>query len=173
MRSKPPLKQTIRAPRFLRASLERGFGLLEIIFASAVLSVLLFALMAAGNIALRATGEALHRTQAAFLFEEGFEALKTIRDQNWDAFAALTPNQRYYLVFSDSRWQATTTAVAAGIFTRTVQLGAVMRDESDNIASTGVEDPDTKKAEITVRWQERGQEKEITGMSYFPNMFLE
>lgn len=173
MCSKLPLKQVTGMPQFSRKFLERGFGLLEIIFASAILSVLLFALMAAGNIAFRATSEALHRTQAAFLFEEGFEALKTIRDQNWNAFAALAPDQQYYLIFTDNQWKATTTAFAVGIFTRTVQLEAVARDELDNIAPTGVEDPDTKKAKITVRWQEHGQEKNITGVSYFPNTFLE
>ena len=173
MRNNIPPQLKMSVPRRSRASFENGFGLLEIVFATAILSTLLFSLMAAGNIALRATNEALHRTQAAFLFEEGFEALKTIRDQNWNAFAALAPDQQYYLVFADGQWTATATAGTVGIFTRTVQLDPVKRDELDNIVLAGAEDPDTKKAEITVRWQERGEEKKITGMSYFPNTFLE
>lgn len=169
-----PLRLCHRCAGRTQALAGRGFGILEIVIALALISLSLFALVNVLAIASRAVDESIHQDQAAFLLEEGFEAAKIIRDSGWSNISFLALNTPYYLVFSGGAWQFTATPQTIdGIFQRTVVFGPVFRDENDNIAASGTEDVNSRKITIGVSWNERGVARNIEAVSYITNLFLE
>lgn len=157
-----------------RAALLAGFGLLELIIAIGVVGVSLFALLGAGQIAQRAVADSSRRLQAVYLFEEGMEALRVMRDGAWSNIASLEINQPYILAFVSGLWEATTTPQSIeGIFNRTFTLREVFRDADDNIAASGTFDPGMRKVEMSVSWNLRGAASAINGTSFLANLFLE
>ncbi|MBI1957591.1 MAG: hypothetical protein HYS44_04030 [Candidatus Niyogibacteria bacterium] len=153
---------------------DAGFAILEIVISVGLIATALFALSGVARLAYRATTEASDRTRAGFLLEEGFEAIKTIRDTSWAAIENLTPDQSLYLVFSGGQWSATTSPQTTdSIFTRSVVVRAVLRDASQNIAASGTNDPDTRKVEVSVAWNERGRMLVASSTTYVTNLFLE
>ena len=121
-----------------------------------------------------ATVEASDRVRAGFLLEEGFEAVKTIRDAGWATIQSLTLDQPYYLVFSGGAWQATTSLQTIdAVFERSFTVRPVLRDASYNIASAGANDADARKIEFTISWNERARPITMTGVTYLTNLFLE
>ena len=152
----------------------RGFGLIEIIISITLISVSLFAFATVSRIAFRAVLESSDRQRGGFLLEEGFESIKTMRDDGWANISSLTLDMSYHLIFSEGTWSATISSqLIDGIFTRTFILREVFRDTSDNIASSGTSDPDTRRMEIEVTWEERGDERTMSAVSYITNIFLE
>ncbi len=133
---------------------KNGFGLVEIIVGSALISATLFALLGVAANATRLSRETARVTQASFLAEEGVEAAKTIRDQGWSSnIAPLATGVTHYLEFATTTWRATTTPeVINDIFYRSFTLAAVNRNASDDIAVSGTNDPDTLKVTVTVWW---------------------
>ena len=149
-----------------------GFGILEVVIATAVISVSFFAVFSVANIAFKGMGESLNKVKAGFLLEEGYEAARFMRDKDWGYFSSLSLNVPYFFIFSDGEWRATTTQVFEdGAFGRTVTLKEVLRDSDDNISSAGSLDTDSRKLEIRVFWNERGGEKEIKAASFLDNIF--
>ncbi len=132
-----------------------GFTLVEVLVASAIISVTTFSLISAGAKGVELSTRALRQTQASYLLEEGAEAVKSIRDANWTNISGLTVGTTYYLSYNTSTnvWSLSTTASTIdSIFTRTVVLSAVARDANDDIATSGTTDIRTKKAVVTVTW---------------------
>ncbi len=151
-----------------------GFGLLEVVVATAIIATALFAFSGTVRVAYRAAADASDRVRANFLMEEGFEAVKTIRDNGWTTIKNLTLNQTYYLVFSGGQWSATTTANTTDtVFTRSFIVRSISRDASYNIAPSGANDPDARKIELSVSWNERGRALTVSGVTYLENIFLE
>lgn len=153
--------------------LKNGFGLIEIVISITLISVALFAFATTSRIAFRAVNEASDRQRAGFLAEEGIEALKTIRDDDWTNISLLTLNQSYHLVFLGGVWNATTTVqLIDGLFTRTFTLSEVFRDPAnDNIASSGESDSDTRKVKIEIDWQTYNATRTTEAITYITNLF--
>ncbi len=148
---------------------KKGFGLLEAVISIAVVSISLFSLAAVGQISFKASSEAARDIKAGYLAEEGFEALKTIRDNGWPGISSFSQEQDYFLFFSGGSWQATTSPQTIdGVFSRKFVLSPVYRDASDNIVSSGVLDPDSRRAVLTVSW---GQGKSRVFITYLTNLF--
>lgn len=155
-------------------SYKTGLGLVEVVVAIAMISITLFALGNVSRIAFRAVDESSHRVQASFLLEEGFEALKTIRDGDWNDVASAPLDEERFLVFSGGAWSLTETeTLIDGLFRRTITLHEVFRDSADSISATGVSDPYTKQADITVQWNERGKSISISSVTYITHLFSE
>src|SRR3989338_11000440 len=86
---------------------QKGFGLIEILIASAILSASLITLTASSQIAFRLMKDSLERTQAGFLAEESIEAVRILRDTSWsNNIEFLLTETMYYLTFSTttSEW---------------------------------------------------------------------
>lgn len=136
----------------------KGFSLVEVLIACAVISISIIALMSASTKGIQLSNEALRQTQANLLLEEGAEAVKSIRDASWTNISSITPNTNYYLTFNTgtNTWSLGTTAVGAidSIFTRIIVLSGVSRDINDDIVSSGgsYDDARTKKVTVTVSW---------------------
>src|SRR3989338_2385750 len=84
-----------------------GFGLVEIVVASAIISVSIFSLSAVSVIGNRLQSQSLEKIRANFLAEEGLEAMRFLRDKSWNTnLANLSVGTNYYINFSTttSQW---------------------------------------------------------------------
>ncbi len=137
---------------------KKGFSLVEILIGSAIVSasIIYIANSYANFVSLSTTNTA--RIQAAFLLDEGVEALKTMRGESWTQnIASTTASTTYYLIWSTNKWKATTTPqLVDNIFTRTMVFTPVYRDANFNVAESGTIDPGSKKVDFTVSWLDKG-----------------
>src|SRR3989344_5628647 len=135
-----------------------GFMVVEILVAVSIIAVSVLATMAVAQKSVYVSRQALHSREAAFLLEEGAEAVRIARDNVWSNISSLTIGTNYYPTFSGSTWTLSATASTVGIFTRTVAFSNVNRDNStkDIVSSGGTNDPGTKLVTVTVSWQEGG-----------------
>lgn len=137
----------------------RGFGLLEIIIAVAIIAGSLFALAEVSTLAVRITQAALAEQQAVFLAEEGIENARLTRDTSWAKLLASSGTE------------------TINTFTRAVTLEDVYRRNSDDdIVPTSSSDPktldpNTKKVTVTVSWQTQKGTANTTLSAYLTNLF--
>jgi len=140
-----------------------GSGMVEILVAVFIFSVVLGSLITVSNTYLSGAEENLRSLKGAYLAEEGIEAVKIIRDTSWVTINNLSNNTDYYLYFDTSSstnntWKATSTASVTDLFfTRTFKLNSVNRDQSGRIVSSGgTLDTNSKKIIVSVSWQSKG-----------------
>ncbi len=155
---------------------KKGISVVEVIVASVVISLAVISISVIyGNlISLSARNTA--KVQAAFLLDEGIDAIKTMRGESWSNIASTTEGVPYYFIWSTDRWKATTTPASIdGFFTRYFVVSSVNRDTTDfNIltsTSTGVSDAGTKKVDITVSWSDQGATSTRTTSMYIFNLY--
>ena len=155
------------------ATKKRGFGLLEIVIGLAVITLFLFGVLAVARLSARLSEENANNIKAAFLLEEGTEALKILRDAGWQQnIAALAISGDYYFSFDNGQWQATSSNVFIdGLFERKLRLENVYRDSQARIADSGELDSNTKKAALSVGWRSRGATTTKTISTYLTNLF--
>lgn len=152
----------------------KGFSLVEVVIASAIISIITFSIVSAAQKGLVLSLRALHQTQASYLLEEGAEAVKNVRDTSWSSISALTVGTTYYLSFNTTSniWSLSTTANKVdNFFTRTVLVSSVYRDANDDIATSGVIDTYTKKVDINVSWLSDGGTVSKSLSFYITNIF--
>jgi hypothetical protein len=127
-------------------------SVLEVIVAASIILILTAAIAQTWRSYLLLTRTNTERIQIALLLEEGSEIVGFLRDTSWTTYIApLSLNTPYYLAWTGSAYQATTTSsVINSRFTRTATLSSVIRDANDNIAASGVADTKTKKVTLRV-----------------------
>jgi type II secretory pathway pseudopilin PulG len=146
-----------------------GFTIIEVLFACAIISVSVFAVMQTAQKGIQLSDYALKKSEASFLLEEGAEAVKSIRDNNWTTISSLILDIPYHLYFNTSTktWGLdtnTTNLIGCipsypldSVFDRTVTISSVGRDINDDIlTSGGTIDPKTKKVTVTATWTSSG-----------------
>lgn len=160
-----------------------GFGLIEIVVATALISGSLFALALISQIATRASSEGISGLKGTYLAEEAMEAVRSIRDDGWTVnIKPLFLDEIYYPSFSFSKWSLSTTS--PGLidgYDRQVIFEEVWRRSADDniIPAESVEDkyidPDTLKLRITVSWPKAGQDatSSVQLINYLANVFLD
>lgn len=153
--------------------MKHGFATVEILIASTIISISLIALVLATSRAVDLSIESVERVQAAFLLEEGAESVKLIRDGAWSSIGNLAAGTTYYLNFNGTSWVLTTTNPGAvSGFTRTIVFSNVNRNSTtDDIATTGTNDPDTKLATVTVSWNSVSGARSESMQFYVANIF--
>ena len=157
--------------------MNKGFGLVEVVIASAIISVSIFSLSAVSVIGNRLQSQSLEKTRANFLSEEGLEAMRFLRDKSWNTnLANLSIGTNYYISFasSTSQWSigSTTPPYIDSFFDRKIMVENVFRDSNDNIVlSGGTQDPDTKKVTVAVLWQDRNATTSINLSTYLSDIF--
>lgn len=133
-----------------------GFTIIEVLIASVIISLTSLALMSATTKGIELSEKSLKQTQANMLIEEGVEAIKTIRDNNWVTIENLSMETVYYLSFdtNNNTWSLgiNPTNLIDEIFTRQIIFSNVYRDANDDIASSGTIDDGIKKVQVTVSW---------------------
>ena len=142
---------------------------------TAIISIVLLSLGSIAQFSIGAAKVSTERLQAVFLASETIEALKTMRDSNWTTrIAPLSAGSTYYLLFVTDHYEITTIqpALIDGKFNRYFILENVNRDSVTNdIASSGTNDPKTKLVKATMEWTSRGLTKTETVKTYVMNIF--
>jgi len=158
---------------FKKREHKKGISLVEVVIGASIVSLALVGLVTAYNLYL---GIALKDTaiiQANFLLEEGLEAVRAIRDDDWtNNIISLTSGVEYGLEFQGGSWQSTTTiSLLDSVFYRTFSVEDVLRDSNDDISSSGTNDPDIKKINLTVSWLEGNSTTTKSISTYLTNLF--
>jgi Tfp pilus assembly protein PilV len=149
-----------------------GFLMVEVLVAISIITVSILAATAVAQKSIYVSRQAVHTTQAAFLLEEGAEAVRIFRDNAWTNISGLTANTNYYPTFSSGTWSLSSTPNTVDIFTRTASVANVNRDNTTkDISATGIDDPGTKLVTITVSWPEGGVTITKTLQFYMTNIF--
>lgn len=141
---------------------KHGFGLIEIIIASAVVSIAMVSLAFVFVLSARLSERANERTRANFLSEETLEVARFLRDQSWSTnFSNIAPGTAYYPIFNTTTflWSITTTnpGLIDGLFSQRFSVASVRRDANDDIISSvggsgGTIDSDTLRITATTTW---------------------
>lgn len=158
---------------------KKGMMLVEMLVAVFIFSIILGILVTVNNLYLRGASSNLKSVKATYLAEEGMEALKIIRDTDWNNFQSLDEQSEYYFYFSpgaSSTWQATTSVFYKNIdsINRWFILEQVCRDIGDQIVDCEIGSPDLdiKKATVFVSWEDRGEIITKSMSSYLSNIIV-
>ena len=144
----------------------------EVLVAASIITASILAAMTVAQKSIYISRESFHATEATFLLEEGAEAVRIIRDNAWNNISGLTAGANYYPTFTGGAWTLSATANTIGIFTRTVNVALVNRDNTTkDISSAGTNDPGTKLVTVTVSWLEGGTTITKTLKFYIMNIF--
>ena len=141
-------------------STTKGFGLIEIVIAAAIIGMAIVSLSYVLVLSNRLNQRASNEIRANFITEEGIEAMRFLRDKGWTSnFGSLSTSADYYVVLDTTtgKW-ATTTAnpgLLDGLFNRAIKVESVNRDEStdDIVLTGGTVDSNTLKIISTVTWR--------------------
>src|SRR3989344_5241776 len=149
------MKRRFLKVNFSHKTAQCGFGLIEIVIGSAIFALSILGISSYYQQALQVSQKTGKFVQAGFLLEEGMEIAT------------------YYLSWNGSSWATSTTnTFIEGIFERTLIIDNVSRDSSDDIVSSGgTLDVGTKKATVSVSWNERGATTTKTISTYLTNFF--
>ena len=133
---------------------QNGFGIAEIVVAVAIIALSIFGLLTVASVSLKTLRNNTTNIQAAFLLEEGVEAVKILRDSGWIAnIVPLNAGTNYYLTFNGVTWKATTTNIFIdNFYERKFVLSNVNRNGNDDIVASGTLDLNTKKITVSVSW---------------------
>lgn len=151
---------------------QSGFSLIEVVIGVAIISLSLFglitALLAISNLEIRN----LRQTQSAYLLEEGLEAMRFLRNNDWDNIASLETGENYWLTFENGAWVVSQSeGLINNLFDRRIIVAEVYRDNDFKLAETGTLDSETKKVTLTISWSHRGVTTTRTMTTYLTNIF--
>lgn len=149
-----------------------GFLVVEILVAISIVTAAILTAMSVSQKSITVSRQSVHTTQAAFLLEEGAEAVRVMRDNNWTNISGLTAGTTYYPTFTSGTWTLSTTPNSLGIFTRTITMQSVTRDNTTkDISGSGTVDPDARLFTVTVSWSEGATTVTKSLQFYIINIF--
>jgi hypothetical protein len=130
----------------------KGQGILEVIIAMAIFSLIVasMATMVLGGLSTLTQGG--QQTEAEALAQEGIEAVRAVRNGDWDSLNCTT----CVASVSGGEWiLSSASSETIGIYSRTINISDVYRDGSNDIAESGTLDGYTKLVEVEVSWMIR------------------
>ena len=155
-----------------RSTHQKGTGLIEVLVAAAVVTLLVTGITNVYHLAIRSSREAIRGTQSSLLAEEGLEAARVIRDASWNAIDDASIGTSYTLLWTGTTWALTTTpSMIDGTFDRRIVFQNVYRDAGDDIAESGTLDEDTVRVDVTVSWHTGTATTSRTVSTYIGNLF--
>ena len=145
----------------------------EVLVAAAIITASILAAMAVTQKSVYVSRQSFRATQASFLLEEGAEAVRILRDNAWSNISSLTSGTNYYTVFTGGTWTLSTTPNTVGIFTRTITVANVNRDDvtKDIVSIGGTQDSNTELVTVSVSWVDGGNTITKTLQFYIINLF--
>jgi hypothetical protein len=151
---------------------ESGSGLVEVVVASAIISLVAVSFLGSFALLSRFHQRDMLAIKAQLAAEEGLEAIRLIKSSSWSSLSSIPVNQDRHFALATSSWSATTTVeLIDGLFYRSFRLGAVSRDSSDSIvASGGTVDPNTLLVEVSVSWPWRAATSTVTYKTYVTSL---
>ena len=157
-----------------REHAQHGSILVEAVIAAAITLTTLMGAITTFSYLYRSAISNTANTQAAFLEEEGLEAVRILRDNGWTTnIASQTSGANVYLYWNGTTWTATSTnTFISGVFERKVIFADIYRDGNKNIVlSGGTLDTNTKKVTVFVSWSARGATTTRSLSTYLANVF--
>jgi hypothetical protein len=159
----------------MRYNVVKGIGLIEVVIGAAIITGLISAVVTATNIFLVSSSSQVSKVKAAYLAEEGIEAVKSIRDYSWTSrIAPLTVGSSYYLSLSTSSpytWGVTTTPQYIDGMLRTVVLANAYRDANSDLVASGTNDTQSRLLTVTIAWPTRTGTTTYSLSTYITNLF--
>jgi type II secretory pathway pseudopilin PulG len=152
----------------------KGFMLLEIIIAIALITIAFTVLLSVMFSALNVSGSLQKQAKANFLVVEEFEAVRAFRDgttwaTNGLGITNVGNTNPYHMVNNSGVWSLVAGTETVDIFTRQVVFDKVSRDPAtlniDSVYNSGRDDADTRKITVTISWQD----KSIQQVTYLTN----
>lgn len=149
---------------------QKGISIIEVIVAIGILAVILvgiFQLVSYSHMTIRKNE---HQAKATSLASEAIEAVRFVRDDDWEIFAALDPSLDYYPV-EGSGWSLASGCENIDIFQRCIDINRVYRDNitGDPVDSGGTEDPDSREVIVTISWTDNNRSHEYQIDTYLTN----
>ncbi|MES2213963.1 MAG: prepilin-type N-terminal cleavage/methylation domain-containing protein [Patescibacteria group bacterium] len=150
----------------------KGFTLVEMIIATAIILGFVLVLVGVVNTYIKSSLRNVPATTAAYLAEEGIEAVKYMRQVSWSGQIATLSSEPYYLAWQSGSWTVTTTpSTIDSVYTRTVTVSSVQRDSSSNIVSSGgTVDPNTRQVTASVTWPYKNATTTRSLSTYITNL---
>lgn len=150
---------------------KQGFSLVEVVVSAAIMLVCVLALLTIHNLYLKNALDNTYSAKAAYLAEEGLEAMRYLRDDSWSGnISSLSDNFPYGVSLVGGVWKTGSTT-AVDVFDRTITLGPVYRDVSGDIVSAGGSLASTTRlVTSSVSWSNRGATSTITLSTYLTNL---
>jgi Flp pilus assembly pilin Flp len=155
---------------------QKGAFLVEVVVIVGIIAGSLVAILGVATVFLVTSHVVQQTSKATALAQEAIEIVRNYRDgTDWDTtgLGQLTLGVPYHAEQSGSppAWTLLGGTETITEFTREIEFEAVCRDSSDNIATcpASYSDSDTRKAIVTVSWQERGNNHEVELQAYFTN----
>lgn len=133
---------------------DRGFGLIEVIVAVALIAVLSVVAVTTVVGSFSTNRLSQDETEATLLAQQGLEAAHSIKRKGWTSpFLATDCSSGCGLTAGGSGWTWSGSNNVLGDYTRVVTISSVQRDGSNTIVTSGgSDDPDTKRITSTVTW---------------------
>lgn len=150
-----------------RRTYEAGVSLVEVAVGVSILAMIVLSVGYTVTQMVEARNTLVSNTKALYLTEEGYELLRTIRDNDWADIDALTVGDTYYFTITATTVGITTTPeVIDGTFTRSFVFDEVSRDSNDDIVPNGTvgSTVDAQLREATVTVTGPAGSKELTGI---------
>src|SRR3989339_646451 len=149
---------------------QRGCLLIE-----TILVTFLFGVIATGLVATLVTSTTSAKQGAEYIvatgyLQEGIQAVRSIRDQDWSALSSGTHGLKTTSGFYELN--GVSDSLDAGVYTRTITIDPVYRTGSltGDIAPAGVLDENTKKVTVAVAWNvQAGRNQNINSIFYITN----
>jgi len=168
---------------------QKGLSVIEIMVVVFILTIAIIAFYQAAVFSFQVLKESKNEMKAGYLAEEGVEAVRNIRDRvAWDDPADgktgigeldLDLFDTYYLIpvapVSGDNWGLVVNdpGLIDNLFTRKIVFEEVSRDPgSGDIQPVYIavdDDPNSRKFSVIVNWQERGEIKDVTLVTYITN----
>lgn len=127
-----------------------GVSLIELLLAIGLAGALMPAILTGFVTSRQGKVQEQQRTQALTLLKETSQALRSVRERGWPAFAV---NGTYHPVVNGGQWTLASGSETVNGDTRSVVISDIQRDSNGAIVSSGgTSDPSTKKVTITVSW---------------------
>jgi type II secretory pathway pseudopilin PulG len=131
---------------------QSGQSLIEVIMVMALSAIILPALLTGLTASRQGKVQQSQRTQAVYLLNGTVDAVRSIREKDWAAFAV---DGTFHPVISilGTDWTFATGSAVVNGFTQSVVIGDISRDTAGKIAMAGgTLDPSSKKVDITITW---------------------
>lgn len=150
---------------------QKGIGMIEVIVCLTIIAITFWGFLELVSYNLKIQDKCKAKIEAINLAVETIEAIRSVRNEDWNNLASLSLGIKYYPLISENKWTLTLTDPGPinGIYDCWLVLEKVYRDISDNISSSGIEDPETKKITAFVEWNDRGQIKQSSLTTYLTN----
>lgn len=152
-------------------NLNKGLGMVEIIVVIAIVTIAFTAILQLFRLEVRTERLKRDELRAYALLAEAQEAVRAVRDNNWNSLSSLTIGADYYPLISGGAW--TLSSLDPGPidgYSKRIVLSSVQRDAGSNLVSSGgTVDIDTLKVTAYIEWQSGGSAKTKTLTTYLTN----